>query len=248
MRLLTLDLETSPSVAHVWGLWKQNVSLNQLMESGSVISFAAKWHGEKPVMFHSDFHNTHEQMVQSAHAFLSEADAVIHYNGTSFDMPLLNREFLLAGMSPPEPYKNIDLLKVAREKFRFVSNKLEYVSRSVGLEGKAHHEGHNLWVRCMAGDKAAWDVMRRYNKQDVVLTEKLYDILLPWISGHPNPALYVSGDEGRPTCERCGSTRLTKQGFAHTQVSVFQQWKCLDCLSWSRSARRIAGVDLRGTA
>lgn len=42
MRILTLDLETSPNIAHVWGLWQQNVSLNQLMESTQVISWAGK--------------------------------------------------------------------------------------------------------------------------------------------------------------------------------------------------------------
>jgi len=79
-------------------------------------------------------------MIQAAHDLLSEADAVIHYNGNSFDMPWLHTEFLLAGMPPPEPYKNIDLLLAVRKRFRFVSNKLDYVTQAVGLEGKVHHE------------------------------------------------------------------------------------------------------------
>jgi len=76
LRLLTLDIETSPNLAHVWGLFKQNIGLNQLMESGQVISFAAKWHGDKKVLFYSDHHNGHDVMVQAAHDLLSEADAV----------------------------------------------------------------------------------------------------------------------------------------------------------------------------
>src|SRR5450759_3278074 len=82
-RLLTLDLETSPNIAHVWGLWKNNVSLNQLIQSTNVISFAAKWHGDKRVLFRSDHHDGHEVMIQKAHGLLGEADAVIHYNGKS---------------------------------------------------------------------------------------------------------------------------------------------------------------------
>ena len=247
MRILTLDLETSPSVAHVWGLFKQNIALSQLRESTRVISFAAKWHGSKQVGFSSDFHSGHEVMVKEAWDLLNEADAIVHYNGTTFDMPLLNREFLLAGLAPPSPYKNIDLLRVARSRFRFVSNKLDYVSQQVGLKGKTHHEGHMLWGKCMAGDERAWAMMRKYNKQDVVITEQLYDILLPWIEGHPNPALY-SGAVNNPVCQRCGSDKLTKQGFAYTQLAVYQQWKCGKCGSWSRSARREFGVDVRGTA
>jgi len=67
LRIGTIDIETSPNVAHVWGLFKQTVSLNQLMESGQVISFAFKWHGDKRVLFFSDHHNGHEAMIQAAH-------------------------------------------------------------------------------------------------------------------------------------------------------------------------------------
>lgn len=247
MKVLTLDIETSPNLAHVWGLWKNNVSLSQLRESTQVIAFAAKWHGSKTVEFYSDFHDSHEVMVKQAWRLLDEADVVVHYNGVTFDIPHLNREFLLAGLTPPSPYKQVDLLKAARARFRFVSFKLDYVSQQVGLKGKTPHEGHMLWVKCMAGDEKAWAMMRKYNKQDVVVTEQLYDILLPWIDGHPNPALY-DGDVSRPVCQRCGSTYLTKQGMAYTQVSAFQQWKCRGCGAWSRSARREFGVDVRATS
>jgi len=248
LKLLTLDLETSPNVAHVWQLFKQNISLNQLMESGGVISFAARWHGTKKVLFYSDFHHGHAVMIQAAHDLLSEADAVIHYNGTSFDMPHLNREFLLAGLAPPKPYKNIDLLLAVRKRFRFVSNKLDYVTQAVGLEGKVHHEGHTLWVKCLANDPKAWAMMRKYNMMDVVQTEKLFDILRPWIAGLPNPALYDGSDE--QTCERCGGTHLQRRGFAYTQLGAYQQWQCMNekCMSWSRSAKRHHAVDLRGVS
>jgi len=246
LRIGTIDIETSPNVAHVWGLFKQTVSLNQLMESGQVISFAFKWHGDKRVLFFSDHHNGHDAMIQAAHDLISEADAVVHYNGTSFDMPHLNREFLLAGLAPPKPYKNIDLLLTARKKFRFVSNKLDYVTKIVGLEGKVHHEGHTLWVKCMAGDDKAWSMMRKYNKMDVIQTELLFDRLRPWINGLPNPALYAESDE--QTCERCGGHEFRKQGFAYTQLGAYQQWQCNGCKSWSRSAKRHHSVDLRGVS
>lgn len=246
MKILTLDIETSPALADVWTLWDNNVSLNQLHSPTNVIAFAAKWYGDKKTLFYSDFHNGHAKMIEEAHRLLSEADVVIHYNGTSFDIPHLNREFLLAGFSPPEPFKQVDLLRVARKQFRFISNKLDHVSQQVGLKGKVAHEGHGLWVKCMAGDARAWEKMKEYNIFDVVLTEQLYGKLLPWINGHPNAVLYEA--DIRPACERCGSGNLTKQGLVRTQVSVFQQWKCLGCGSWSRSAKRLAGVDIRGTS
>lgn len=246
LKLLTLDLETSPNVGHIWSLWKQNIGLNQLMSSGSVISFAARWHGTKKVLFYSDHHDGHDVMIQAAHDLLSEADAVIHYNGTSFDMPWLHTEFLLAGLAPPEPYKNIDLLLAARKKFRFVSNKLDYVTKALGLEGKVHHEGHTLWVKCMAGDDAAWSKMRAYNKADVVQTEKLFDILRPWLDVTLNAALYADSDV--PTCQRCTGTNLQRRGFYYTPLGAYQKWQCQGCFSWSRSAKRHHSVDLRGVS
>ena len=70
-------------------------------------------------------------MLEGIHKLLDEADAVIHYNGKRFDIPSLNKEFLLNGMFPPAPFKEIDLLTVARGRFRFVSNKLDYVAQQL---------------------------------------------------------------------------------------------------------------------
>lgn len=246
LKRLILDLETSPNIGHIWGLFNQTISLSQLIESTQVICFAAKWHGAKRTEFYSDYHNGHDEMVRAAHELVNEADAVIHYNGKSFDMPHLNREFLLAGLTPPSPYQDIDLLRTVRSQFRFTSNKLDHILKQVGLEGKVAHSGHSLWIRCMAGDSKAWAQMRRYNKGDVLRTEQLYDRLLPWIKGHPHVGLYADTEETVHCCQNCGSGDLIKQGFAYTKLAKFQQWSCRGCGSWSRSAKAVARVDERG--
>lgn len=247
MKLLTIDIETSPNVAHVWGLWQQNVSLNQLRESGQVICWAAKWYGKKGVEFRSDFHDGHEAQIQRAWELMSEADALIHFNGNSFDVPWLEAEFVTAGLEPPAPHVNIDLLRVVKKRFRFPSNKLQYVSTRLGLPGKVQHSGHDLWVRCLQGDEKAWNTMRRYNKQDVVLTEQLFDTLRPWITGLPNPALY--GEDGEPEACGCGNTQLQQRGYAYTTVSRYLRYQCVGdngCGRWLRGGKRDKGVDLRG--
>ncbi|MDA8440548.1 MAG: hypothetical protein M0Z51_17040, partial [Propionibacterium sp.] len=53
-RVLTFDIETRPINAYVWGLWDQNVGLTQIVDPGGVMCFAAKWYGEKGVLFYSD--------------------------------------------------------------------------------------------------------------------------------------------------------------------------------------------------
>jgi len=223
MKILTLDIETSPLLADVWGLWKQNVSLNQLRESGYVICFAAKWLDKKGTIFFKG-----GDVPFAAWDLLSSADAVITYNGDSFDLPYLNAMILDAELNPPLPYKSIDLLSVVKKKFRYPSNKLEYVAKRLGIGGKVKHEGHELWQKCMAGDVNAWKKMEKYNRQDVLLTEKLYKTLLPWITNHPNMGLYDQHDD-RPVCTNCGSTDLVKKGMQMTQVGVYQRYNCKNC-------------------
>jgi DNA polymerase elongation subunit (family B)/DNA-directed RNA polymerase subunit RPC12/RpoP len=235
LKILLLDIETSPNTAHVWGLWQQNVSINQLMESSYVLCYAAKWLGDEDIYFDSVHQSKPKIMLKGIHALLESADAVIHYNGTKFDIPTLNKEFLLSKLLPPSPYKQIDLLRVVRSNFRFPSNKLDYVSQRLGLGKKHAHEGHDLWVKCMNGDKDAWKRMEEYNIQDVVLLESLYENLLPWIKNAPNRNLYqdIAG------CPTCGSTRLQKRGTAVSATGAYQRYQCRDCGSWSQGTKSI---------
>lgn len=243
MKLLAIDIEMSPNIAHVWGLWNVNVSLAQLRESATMMCFAAKWVGEDEMFF---FSQHDENMVEEAHDLLDQADVVLHYNGKRFDIPHLNREFLAAGMNPPAPFQQIDLYSAVKRRFRFPSNKLDYVARALGLDGKVHHEGHELWVKCMAGDEDAWDLMQEYNMQDVLLLEQLYAKLLPWIPNHPNRALI---DGVLDACSSCGKTGTTVlQGYTHTMVSAYQRYLCTSCGKWTRGSKRLYGADIREAA
>lgn len=233
MRKLLIDIETAPNQVHVWGLWGQNVGINQIITPGYTMCYSAKWVGERGLIFDSIFDTKPEKMVRGVHKLISEADAVITYNGVKFDLPTLNKEFVLYGLEPPSPYKNIDLLKVAKRQFRFPSNKLDYISRELGLGSKVKHKGHDLWIECMRGDPKAWKTMTSYCKQDVVLLEKLYHRLLPWIHNHPNHSLYDPQDT--PSCTNCGSTHLQSRGYAYTNTLRYRRYRCNDCGSWNRS-------------
>jgi len=235
VKILLLDIETAPNTAHVWGLWQQNIGLSALKESSYVMCWAAKWLGEKEVFFDSVHQTKPKKMLATIHKLISEADAVVHYNGTKFDMPTLNKEFLLHDMKPPAPYKQIDLLRTVRNQFRFPSNKLDYVAQRLGLGKKHEHEGHGLWVRCMANEPAAWKIMETYNKQDVTLLESVYHRLLPWIKNHPNRNVYDEQEEN--VCPNCGGHKLHKRGTARTISGSYQRYQCQDCGTWSRGTK-----------
>ena len=230
MKILTLDIETSPHIASVWGLWQQNVSLNQLRECTTVICWAAKWHGNSKIEFMSDHHDDHESMISWIWDLLDKADIVVGWNHKAFDLKHLNREFLLMGLSPPSKYVVVDLMLETRKNFKFASNKL-------------HHTGMELWNGCVIrDDPKSWAVMKKYNIQDVKLTEKVFDVLRPWLK-MPNIALYM-GLEGF-ACPSCGSDALQRRGYAYKSAGVYQRYQCTDCTKWSTDSKRFATTVLR---
>lgn len=233
MRTLAIDIETAPHTVYVWGMWKQHVNLDQVVETGRVMCFAAQWVGEESEpAFWSEKHHGHRRMIGEARNLLDSADAVIHYNGTKFDIPMLNREFVKYRLHPPAPYHEIDLLKTVRRKFKFGRNSLDSVLRELELGQKVKHRGFGLWVDCMGGDEAAWEEMKKYNLADVTEMVKLYDRLLPWLNSHPNVALY--NGTAAPTCPKCGSEAVHRRGYAYTKTQRYQRYCCQDCGSWSR--------------
>jgi DNA polymerase elongation subunit (family B) len=236
IRILMLDIETAPHLAAVWGLYDQNVATNQIIKPGYSLCWAAKWYGEKEIMFSSILDGP-RTMVRKVHKLLTECDAVCHYNGTKFDIPTLNKEFLLLGLKPPPPYKQIDLLKTARSRFRLASNKLDYVAGQLGLGSKTKHKGFELWLECMAKKAAAWRTMKEYNKQDVVLLERVYERLLPWITGHPNLSAY----RGSVCCTNCGSKKSQARGYSIFQSRSYQRFQCKDCGTWYRKPKPMKG-------
>lgn len=243
LRILHIDVETTPAQVYVWRLFDQNISVDQIIKPTSLLCFAAKWHGEPEIIFERSVNQegpTFDRMVRRAHALLSEADAVCHYNGQAFDIPRLNVEFLRLGLAPTPPIPQIDLKKVVQSKFAFVSSKLAFIGPELKIGAKVQHEGWPLWEGCMKGDAASWKKMTEYNKQDVRLLERLYNKLLPWIDGHPNMNLYV--DTNDPVCPNCASKNLHSRGLYRTSTTTYNKYHCNACGKWSRSRSRNKGV------
>lgn len=255
MKLLTVDIESAPSLAHVWQLWgQQHIGLNQLMEASHLLCAAWKWYGEDAVRFTlgQNYYKFANLLEPSEHSYymgplfdaVNEADAIITYNGKKYDMPKLNSAFIEHDYDPPAPYQQIDLYQVVRKVFGWPSNKLDFVAQRLLGEGKKQHEGHELWVKCMAGDPEAWATMRAYNEQDVVITEKLYDRLKAWIPAHPNVLLYTDDPAGR-ACPTCGSLDYQQRGTRQLATGIYVQYRCNKCGVWFRDVKRRDGSTVR---
>lgn len=247
-KILTIDCETSPNIASVWGLRNVNIAINQVIETGRVICVGAKWlHQKKPIFLAEWDKDGHLGMIKALHELLAEADMVVHYNGDSFDMKWFNTEFWLAGLSAPAPVSSIDLLKTTRKKFYLPSRKLDFVGQAKGIGAKVENGGMSLWNDVLRGHS---DVqakarlrMQAYCLGDVKLTEKLYLDLLPWIDNHPNVSLYVEDDE--PCCPNCGSDSIQRRGWAYTTSLRYRRFQCQACLRWLRSKNSEKSAELR---
>lgn len=242
-RVLILDIETKPLTAYVWGLFDQNVALNQIRTDWSVLSWSAKWLDEKRVMY-EDMRgrknlDNDKVILKSIWKLLDEADVIITQNGKRFDIKKLNARFAIHGMQPPSSFRHIDTLQIAKKHFAFTSNKLEYMSSKLCTKykklTKRKYSGFDLWWGCMEDDPEAWKEMERYNKRDVLTLEELYYKLIPWDS---TIDFSIYQGDGLPKCS-CGSRDFRKRGFFFTNVAKYQRYKCKKCGKEMRSRKAI---------
>lgn len=230
-KILCLDIETSPAKAYVWKLFDVNISLDQLIVPSAPICVAAKWVGEKDLFFFSDWNDGHDVMIHEIHRLISEADAVLTYNGDSFDIRKLTGEFVIAGLAPPPPITSIDIYKTVK-KLGIQSGKLAYVGPFLKLGQKVKNAGFSLWIAVENGNEKAQKEMETYCKGDVILTEKVYEKLKPFIVNHP-----FLGETGSGACGTCGSHSLQSRGTRRTKAFKIQRIQCTTCGSWRDGKR-----------
>ena len=89
-KILILDIETRPARAYVWRAYgEQNIGVEQIIDAGGVICVGAKWLGHKESYMFADWHvGGHYTMLHSVHKMMSQADAVVTFNGDRFDLPV----------------------------------------------------------------------------------------------------------------------------------------------------------------
>ncbi len=246
-KIAIIDIETAPSLGYVWGKWEQDVI--DFEKSWYILSFAVRWLGEKTTrvyalndfsLYKKDKEND-LMLVKKLWEVFNEADVIIAHNGDKFDIKKSNARFLAHGITPPEPYKTIDTLKVAKKYFKLDSNRLDDLGQYLGVGRKAQTGGFKLWRDCMLGDNSAWRKMKDYNKQDVNLLNDVYLKLRPWMTNHPNMNI-LNGTQ--KACPICTHGKLTKRGFRITVLGKKQSYQCNGCGGWSVGKLIKTGVEI----
>lgn len=243
-KILLLDIETAPIVAYVWDLWDQNVGLNQIKSDWHLLSWAAKWLDEEPVMYMDQRCqkklSNDKFILNYIWKLLDSADYVIMQNGKKFDKRKLNARFILNGMQPPSPYKVIDTLLIAKRHFNFTSNKLEYLSdklSNIKKMTKRKFAGFDLWAECLKNNPKAWNELEKYNKLDVLALEQVYKKLIPW-DNQINFSIHTGRHDD---CGVCNSKHsLIRSGYSILSSGAKRQrYKCTACGAWSTDKKNL---------
>lgn len=246
-RILTLDIETSPMLVYTWGLFEQNIGLNQIKTDWHILAWAAKWVGSDKV-YYMDNRNAKDvtddkKILEELIKLMNDADIIVTQNGDKFDFKKIRARAVLNGLPPIRPIRSTDIYKEGKKVFGFTSHKLAYITENINRKYKKldhkNYPGFELWKAVLAGDKRAWKEMETYTKHDVLSTEETYLAIQGWIKT-PNTGVYLKDLD--PLCN-CSNTRLVKKGFAYTDSGKYQVYHCLNCGKWPRSKVNLLSKD-----
>jgi hypothetical protein len=245
-RVAVLDIETLPAVAYVWGLYDQNLGLEQVTLDSCLLSWAGKFLNESEIF--SDILTSKEatehndkRIAKSIWDFLSKCDVVIGHNFAGFDHKHINSAFLKYDLLPLK-FTVVDTLQVARQNFMFASNKMKFLNEKLGIKQKMENEGFPLWRKCSQGNSDALKTMMEYNIADVPATEDLFYKFRPYIRSF-NVALYNTIESKQ--CPVCGSEDLKEEGFYYTSAGKYRSLRCQKCKCISRAKYNYLDKDKR---
>ena len=121
---------------------------------------------------------TDNSLVKKLRNRLEEADYVVTYYGTGFDIPYLNTRLLLAGERPLKAIRHIDLYYTARNSLKLHSNRLATVCDTLFGATKKTQILPAVWEKALRGDKAALKYVIEHCVADVEELERVFDALV----------------------------------------------------------------------
>ena len=176
LKVLVYDIETSPNIGWFWRSgYKQDISYQQIIQERAISCISYKWYGEDQVFNLAwDKNQSDKFIIEQFINVMNEADLLVAHNGDNFDLKWLRTRALIHNIPMLPNYKQFDTLKVARNKMYFNSNKLDYIAKVLGFEGKKETT-INLWKDVVfKNDREALKNMLDYCDEDVRQLEKVY--------------------------------------------------------------------------
>lgn len=229
-RRLFFDIEVSPNVGLFWQAgYKQKIDYGNIIKERAIICICYKWEDEKEVYsLQWDKKQCDKKVLESFAEIANQADELIGHNGDKFDLAWIRTRCLFHSIQLFPTYTTIDTLKVSRSKFKFNSNRLDYIAKFLGI-GQKIHTDFNLWKDIVLANSAiAMDKMVKYCKQDVKLLERVFKALRGHMEPKTHYGVVFGGDRG--SCPECGCEDLEIVRRRTTATGLKKiQYKCKEC-------------------
>jgi predicted PolB exonuclease-like 3'-5' exonuclease/rubredoxin len=215
IKRLFFDIETSPMIVYSWRVgWKLNIGTHNIIEDWKVICISYKWEHEDIVRNLTwDKNQCDKKMLQDFIKIANKADEIVAHNGDRFDIKKIRTRCIYHRIPMFPNYRSLDTLKKAKSGFNFNSNRLDYIAKFLGVGAKLEHEGFDMWVKCMQGDKKALEDMVKYCDMDIVVLEDVFFVLQNYIKHNAHAGVLTGGYKHE--CPNCGSDKadLLKNNF-----------------------------------
>jgi DNA polymerase elongation subunit (family B) len=230
IKRLYFDIETSYNIVKSWRIgYDIKLDPSSIIKERAIICICYKWEGDKNVKCLTWNRGDDSSMILKFSEILNSADEVVTHNGDKFDVKWFRTRCLYHGVALTPYIQSIDTLKEAKKLFLFNSNKLDYISKFIGLDGKMETGGLELWDDIiLRNNRQSLYKMVQYCKNDVVLLEKVFLKLNPYLKNKITKTVRIEGNGIH--CVECNSTNIRKVKLRISAAGRYtQQYRCNDC-------------------
>lgn len=245
-RILIYDIETSLQLVGVFQLGDNNwIQPSNIVQERHMLSACWMWLDEEkvhsvsllddPKRYEKDPHDDYH-VVKTIRDVIAEADVIVAHYGDSFDNKYVLTRILAHDLDPIPPVQSIDTKKIAKSRFYFNSNSLEYLAKYLKCKNhKLVHTASGLWIKILKGGNEAKDALKKmvaYNKGDVLALRDVFLKLRPYIPNYVNRELF-----GGTGCPRCGGKKVQSRGTYYAQTRTYRRWQCQSegCRGWFKT-------------
>ena len=233
IRRLFWDVEVSHNVVLAFRAgYEQTIRPESILLERKIICIAYKFQGERTThVLHWDRNQDDRAMLVAFAKVAASADELVAHHGNRYDMPFFRTRCLVNGLDPLPDAKLVDTCKIAKGTFLFNSNKLDYISKLLGRNGKRKMELDDWRAILIDKDAKALAKMCSYCKTDVDELEGVYEKMARWVK--PKSHVGVMNGKESHTCPHCGGDHSE---YFRKRVSasgvVQHQRRCLTCKSY----------------
>ncbi len=228
------DIETSPNIGFFWRTgYKLNINHDNIIKERAIICICWKWEGKAKVNYLTwDKDQCDKKMLEEFIKEAEKASEIVAHNGDRFDIRWIRTRCLYHRIPCMPDFKTLDTLKHARSGFNFNSNKLDYIAKFLGLNGKMETGGFELWKDIILdNNKKALRKMVDYCKKDVTLLEEVYEELYSYIKHKTHIAVQMGGKKS--DCPECTSTKVQSRGYIISAAGGRKRrLQCQECSKW----------------